>query len=51
MRVNEGQCVLLNYRTFEGVENLGLFMVLYHEATDKKNSNNFIDLKIYSPEY
>ena len=51
MRVKEGQCVLLNYRTFEGVEKLGLFMVLYHETTDKQNSNHFIALKISSNEY
>lgn len=51
MRVNEGQCVLVEYRTFSGESKTGLFMVVYHETTDRVLSNHFIALKISSREH
>ena len=51
MRVNEGQCILANYRTFEGVERVGLFIVVYHEVKDHFSSNHFIAIKVSSNEY
>lgn len=51
MRVNIGDVVLIDYITFEGEKETGLFTVVYHEASDIRISTNFTAIKVSSEKY
>lgn len=46
MRVNVGDFVLLNYLTFTGNVEKGIFFIVYHECYDIPTSQNFVALKV-----
>lgn len=48
MRVNVGDFVLLEYKTFEGEIAKGIFYVIYHECKDIASSTAFSAVKVSS---
>lgn len=51
IKVDIGDVVLIDYVTFDKKIDTGIFVVMYHEATDIPTSNNFTAIKISSEKY
>lgn len=46
MRVDVGDVVLIDYKEFDGTESTGIYLVIYHESYDIRNSNLFCACKV-----